>query len=94
MSSLYTLAREFEMKDMGLTNYFLELKVWQGDGELFLSQGKYAIKILQKNHMENYKPMDTLLDTNWRKEYASSGEEVDATNDKQPMGSLMYLVNT
>jgi hypothetical protein len=36
------LAREFEMKDMGLMHYFLGLEVWQGDGELFVSQGKYA----------------------------------------------------
>ena len=31
------LAREFEMKDMGLIHYFLELEVWQGDGELIVS---------------------------------------------------------
>ncbi len=31
------LAREFEMKDMGLMHCFLKLKVWQGDGELFVS---------------------------------------------------------
>ena len=36
------LAREFVMKDMGLVHYFLSLEVWQGDGELFVSQGKYA----------------------------------------------------
>jgi len=34
------LAREFEMKDMGLMHYFFGLEVWQGDGELFFSQGK------------------------------------------------------
>ena len=36
------LAREFEMKDMGLMHYFLKLEVWQDDGELFVSQRKYA----------------------------------------------------
>ena len=35
------LAREFEMEDMGLMNYFLGLEVWKGDGELFFSQGNY-----------------------------------------------------
>jgi len=33
------LAREFEMKDMGLMHYLLGMEVWQGDGELFVSQG-------------------------------------------------------
>lgn len=31
------LAREFEMKDMGLMHYFLRLEVWKGGGELFIS---------------------------------------------------------
>jgi len=47
------LAREFEMKDMGLMHYFLELEVWKGDGELFVSQGKYENEILQKFSMES-----------------------------------------
>ena len=70
---------EFEMNDMGLLNYFLGLEIWQRDGELFVSQGKYAKEILGKFHMESCKPMDTPLLGNWRKEDANSGEVVDAT---------------
>jgi hypothetical protein len=44
--------------------------------------------------MEGYKPMDTPLLGNWRKEDANSGEVVDATVYRQLVGSLMYLVNT
>jgi len=40
------LAREFEIKDMGLMHYFHRLEVWQGNGKLFVSQGKYANDIL------------------------------------------------
>ena len=73
------LAREFEMKDMGLMHYFLGLEIWLDDGELFVSQGKYENEILQSFYVESYKPMETHLANNWRKENASSGEEVDAT---------------
>jgi hypothetical protein len=73
------LEKEFEMKDLGLFHYFLGLEIWQRDGELFVSQGKYAREILGKFHMEGYKPMDTPLPGNWRKEDATSGEVVDAT---------------
>ena len=55
------LAREFEMKDMGLLHYFLRLEIWQIYGELFLSQGKYAKEILRKFQTEGNKPMETPL---------------------------------
>ena len=45
------LAKEFEMKDLGLLHYFLGLEIWQREGELFVSQGKYAREILEKFHM-------------------------------------------
>eukprot|EP00253_Pinus_taeda_P031106 PITA_31106 len=44
--------------------------------------------------MHGCKPVDTPLPGCWRKEDATSAEEVDATVDRQLVGSLMYLVNT
>eukprot|EP00253_Pinus_taeda_P013990 PITA_13990 len=41
MSCKGNLAKEFEMKDMGLMHYFLGMEVWQKDGELFVSQGNW-----------------------------------------------------
>jgi hypothetical protein len=87
------LAKEFEMKDLGLLQYFLGLEIWQQDGEIFMSQGKYAREIVGKFQMEGSKPMDTPLLGNWRKEDATSGEVVDATVYRQLVRSLMYLVN-
>jgi len=46
------LAKEFEMKDMGLLHYFLGLKIWQRDGQPFVFQGKYTREILGKFHMD------------------------------------------
>ena len=48
------LAKEFEMKDLGLLHYFLGLEIWQQKGALFLSQGKYAWEILEKFKMQAY----------------------------------------
>ena len=78
MSCKEDLAREFEMKDMGLMHYFLGMEVWQKDGEVFMSQGKYANEILRCFHMDKCKPMQTPLDGNYRKEDATSGEVVAA----------------
>lgn len=75
-------------------HYLLGLEVWKGDGDFFMSQGKYSYEILQIFHMENCKPMDTPLAKNQRKESASFGEIVDATIYIHILGSWMYLVNT
>ena len=73
------LARKFKMKDLGHMHYFLVMEVWQGDEELFVSQGKCANEILKKFHMESRKPMETTLAGNWRKEDTTLGDVVEAT---------------
>ena len=88
------LAKEFEMKDLGLLHYFLGLEIWQRKAKLFVSQGKYAREILEKFHMQGCKPINTPLPGGWRKEDATSTKVVDTTVYRQLVGSLMYLVNT
>ena len=58
-----------------------------------MSQGKYAREILEKFHMQGYKPIDTPLPGGWRKEDATLAEVVDAIVYRQLVGLLMYLVN-
>jgi len=70
------------------------MEVWQGDEDLFVSQGKYANGVLRRFHMERNKSMETPIAGNWKKEDATSSEVVEATIYKQLVGSLMYLVNT
>eukprot|EP00253_Pinus_taeda_P032986 PITA_32986 len=56
------LASEFEMKDLGLMHYFLGLEVWQKPREIFLSQGKYVVKILERFSMVDCKPVTTPME--------------------------------
>jgi hypothetical protein len=88
------LASEFDMKDLGLMHYYLGLEVWQKHGEIFLGQGKYAIKILQKFGMMDCKSMDTPMNTDIRKVKDPYFDPVDPSLYRQLIGSLMYLVNT
>ena len=80
LSCKVDLAKEFEMKDLGLLHYFLGLEIWQRSDGLFVSQGKYAREILEKFNMHGGKPIDTPLPGGWRKEDATSIEVVDATD--------------
>jgi hypothetical protein len=88
------LASAFDMKDLGLMHYYLGLEVWQKRGEVFLGQGKYAIKILQKFGMMDCKSMDTPMNADIRKVKVPDSDPVDPSLYRQLIGSLMYLVNT
>jgi hypothetical protein len=88
------LASEFDMKDLGLMHYYLGLEVWQKRGEVFLGQGKYAIKILQKFGMMDCKSIDTPMNADIRKVKVPDSNLVDPSLYWQLIGSLMYLVNT
>jgi len=78
LSCKENLARDFEMKDLGLLHYFLGLEFCHPSDGLFVSHGKYARGILEKFNMHDYKPVDTPLLGGWRKEDATSVEVVDA----------------
>ena len=61
------LASEFEMKDLGLMHYFLGLEVLQGPGEIFLSQGKCIVKLLERFGMVDCKFVSTPMELNIKK---------------------------
>ena len=73
------LATEFEMKDMGRMHYFLGMEVWQSVDGIPLGQGKYAMEILKKFGMMNYKGMSTSMASKLKLLSYASSESVDAT---------------
>jgi hypothetical protein len=77
------LASEFDMKDLGLMHYYLGLEVWQKHGEVFLGQGKYAIKIFQKFGMMDCKSMDTPMNVDIRKLKVPDSDLVDPSLYRQ-----------
>ena len=90
------LASEFEMKDLRPMHYFLGLEVWQKACEIFLSQGKYVVKILERFGMVNCKPVTTRMELNLKKLCGSvAGPEMgNASEYRQLIGALMFLVNS
>ena len=88
------LAVEFEMKDLGMMHYFLGMEVWQSIDGIFLRQGKYAVEILKRFGMIDYKDMATPMESNLKLLSDASSKSIDATMYRQMIGSLMYLMNT
>jgi hypothetical protein len=53
------MKNEFEMTDLGLMRYFLEIEVHQSKTGIFISQSKYAHEILKRFNMVNSKARPT-----------------------------------
>ncbi|TYK16910.1 integrase [Cucumis melo var. makuwa] len=88
------MKNEFEMSDMGLIHYFLGIEVNQNEGEIVISQQKYAHDLLKKFRMENASPCNTPMDANLKLCKDDIGEAVDPSLYRSLVGSLMYLTAT
>ena len=71
------LAVEFEMKDLGMMHYFLSMEVWQNADGISLGQGNYAVEILKRFKMMDYKAMTTPMASNLKLLSDASSEVVD-----------------
>ncbi|GKE74395.1 ribonuclease H-like domain-containing protein, partial [Tanacetum coccineum] len=88
-----SLHQEFAMTDLGPLNYFQGISVTRDFSGLFLSQKKYAIGILERAHMVNCNPSQTLVDT--ESKLGGDGDPVsDLTLYRSLAGSLQYLTFT
>jgi len=84
------------MKDLGLMHYFLGLEVWQKAGEIFLSQGKYVVKLLERFRMVDCKFVTTPMELIFKKLCGSVvGHDLgNLSKYRQLVGALMFLVNS
>lgn len=84
------MKREFEMTDLGELNYFLGMEIIQDEEGVFLSQEKYANKLLKKFGMLESKSIKTpLLPQGKRQE--EDGKFEDETKYRSIVGGLLYL---
>lgn len=84
------------MKDLGIIHYFLGLEVWQRPSEIFLSQGKYVVKLFKSFGMTECKSLATPMEMNFKMLYgeAARPDLVNSSEYRQLIGAMMFLVNT
>nr|GEV52420.1 ribonuclease H-like domain-containing protein [Tanacetum cinerariifolium] len=81
------------MTNLGSLTYFLGIYVKRDSSGMFLSQRKHAVEILERAHMVNCNPSQTLVDT--ESKLGDDGETVsDPTLYPSLTGSLRYLAFT
>eukprot|EP00253_Pinus_taeda_P034560 PITA_34560 len=85
---------EFEMTELGLLRYFLDIELKKRENGIFIFQAKYVAKILERFKMQNSKsaPTPTVIGLKLSKEDCSNN--VNPALYKSMIGSLMYLTAT
>jgi hypothetical protein len=88
------MAAAFRMSDLGLLHYYLGIEVKQSASGISLSQGAYAMKILERSGMIGCNPCHVPTEACLKLSKQSTQPLVDATTYWSIIWYLRYLVNT
>ena len=88
------LSQHFEMKDLGILNYFLGLEVTSSSDGYYLFQAKYVSDFLSKVDIIDNKTVSTPLEYNAKLKLLDGEPISDAPCYRQLVGSLIYLIVT
>lgn len=83
-----SMMSEFEMLDLGLMHYILDIELVQLATGVFTSEKKNVLEILDKFKMENCNLVSTLIELGLKLTKKGVGKKVDATLNKQIVGVL------
>ncbi|KAL2650316.1 hypothetical protein R1flu_018444 [Riccia fluitans] len=96
------LNMEFSMKDLGPAKHILGMEIHRDvkGGRLWLTQGSYARKVLERFNMLDAKPVGTPLVNHFKHQLSTKFCPLDATEKglmskipyESAVGSLMYLM--
>jgi transposase InsO family protein len=90
-----TLAKHFEIKDMGEAKFFLGQEIRRDERGIFVSQTQYAKNVLQRFEMWNCKPIATPMSLGIKLDKGSGDVLKDGDKRKDQygeiVGSLLYL---
>jgi hypothetical protein len=89
-----SMMNTFDMTDLGKMRYFLGIEVTQNEQGIFMCQEKYAKEILERFNMEKSNSVCSPIVAGTKLSKHDKGDEVDPTQFKQMVGSLMYLTAT
>ena len=85
---------QFEMKDLEHLSYFLDLEITYSTNGLYITQAKYASKLLSRAELANSKIVDTPVELNAHLTLLGGKPLSNASLYRQLVGSLIYLTVT
>ncbi|CAJ2658399.1 unnamed protein product [Trifolium pratense] len=90
----HSMERKFSMTDLGRMRFFLGVEVMQTDHGIFIYQQKYARDLLMRFNMAQCNSVNSPIVPGNKLTRDQDGSIVDATNYRQIIGCLMYLLAT
>ena len=87
------MKKTFHMSNLGLLRYYLSLEVNQTTAGITISQGAYAMKILEAAGLESCNLSITPMESRLKLSKSSADPAVEATEYRRIVGVLRYLVN-
>jgi hypothetical protein len=88
------MAVTFKMSDPVLLHYYLRIEVKQSASRISISQGAYAMKVLERCGMMGCNLYHTPMEACLKLSNQNTQPLVDATAYRSIVGSISYLVNT
>ncbi|KAL0282179.1 UNVERIFIED_CONTAM: Retrovirus-related Pol polyprotein from transposon RE2 [Sesamum angustifolium] len=88
------MMKTFEMSDLDLMHFFLEIEINQEKEGIFICQRKYTETLLKKFKMESCKTVTTPLVTGEKYQKEDGSQKVDGSMYRSLIGSLLYLTAT
>jgi hypothetical protein len=85
---------KFQMTDLGKLRFYLGLEVEQRSNGTMVSQGAYALKILEATALAGCNLSHTPMEQRLKLSKSSTAPAIDPTEYRRIVGALRYLVNT
>lgn len=86
--------KQFDMSNLGLLSYYLEIEVCQAGNSTTIKQSAYTKKIHEKSGMLNCNPCNYPMEQRLQLDKDEGGQLVNATEFRCIVGSLRYLTHT
>ena len=88
------LQHEFEMTDLGEAQQYLGVEISRYPNGIFLSQGGYISKLLEKFNVKSCNPMKLPIDPKLQLSRNMGTSKIDPEEYRSLVGSLIYLSHT
>lgn len=88
------MMKKFEMTDLGMLRYFLDLEVTQEENGIFICQKKYAADLLKRFSMTNCEVAATPMNINEKLQREDGTERANPRLFRSLVGGLNYLTHS